>query len=75
MSKTLRFLRAEFHYWYMYVRKIFTQLDERERGLQYPVDLRLSIMKPIGAQLMIELYYYSQIRINDFRDAGMTLKP
>jgi len=54
------FLRAKFREWY--AKKIFTQLDEREGSAASnstinPVDLRLSIIKPIGAQWMIELPY------------------
>jgi len=68
------FLRAKFRDWY--AKKIFTQLVEREgstgNSTINPVDLRLSVIKPIGAQWMIELYYYfkdhPQIIINGFKE-------
>jgi len=54
------FLRTKFRDWY--VKKIFTKLEEREgfagNSTISPVDLRLSVIKPIGAQWMIELCYY-----------------
>jgi len=74
------FLRAKFCDWY--VKKIFTQLDEREgstgNSTINPVHLRLSVIKPIGAQWMIELYYYlkdhPQIIINGFKEVARYLR-
>ena len=48
------FIRGKFERWY--ADRIMAQ-QESEQDIQ-PVDLRLSIVKPIGAQWMIELYDY-----------------
>jgi len=68
------FLKVKFCDWY--VKKIFIQLDERGGLLITPLlILRLSVIKPIGAQWMIELYYYlkdhPQIIINGFKEVGI----
>ena len=48
------FLRKQFHRWY--AKQICQQLQEKTDVT--PVDLRLSVVKPLGAQWMIELYVY-----------------
>ena len=68
------FLHAKFNEWY--VAKITEQLGKgpSSRQLQ-PVDLRLSIMKPVGGRWMIELYDYLKSRpdiiVNGFRHVGI----
>ena len=66
------YLRQQFQEWY--AEKICKQLDQQEGML--PVDLRLSIVKPLGAQWMIELYDYFKskpdIIKNGFRGAGIS---
>ena len=49
------FLRSRFQEWY--ASKIAFQLKQSARVTE-PVDLRLSLMKPIGAKWLIELYDY-----------------
>ena len=57
----------------LYAEEIYKQLDQKE-GIS-PVDLRLSIVKPLGAQWMIKLYDYVKskpdIIKNGFRGAGI----
>lgn len=66
------FLRQQFQEWY--ADKICNQLSQKE-GMS-PVDLRLSIVKPLGAQWMIKLYDYLKskpdIIKNGFRGAGIS---
>ena len=49
------FLRSRFQEWY--ASKIAFQLKQSARVTE-PVDLRLSLMKPIGVKWLIELYDY-----------------
>ena len=68
------FLRSKFHFWY--ADKLSAQLDEKSNGAPLqPVDLRLSIMKPLEARWMIQLYNYMklnpQIIINGFKEVGI----
>ena len=64
------FLRSKFQEWYGL--EIFRQL---ERGVREEVDLRMSIMKPVTAQWMIELHSHFATRpsiiINGFRHTGI----
>ena len=64
------FLRSRFQEWYS--QQICVQLDE---GTCEPVDLRMSIMKPIGAKWLIEMYEYFKdhpsILVNGFCAAGI----
>ena len=66
------FLRQQFQEWY--AEKVCKQLDQQEE--MSPVDLRLSIVKPLGAQWMIKLYDYLKskpdIIKNGFRGAGIS---
>ena len=66
------FLRQQFQDWY--AEKICKQLDQQEE--MSPVDLRLSIVKPLGAQWMIKLYDYLKskpdIIKNGFKGAGIS---
>ena len=50
------FLRQQFHTWY--AEQISQQLGEKASAHAHPVDLRLSVVKPLGAQWMIKLYNY-----------------
>ena len=65
------FLRQQFQEWY--AKKICQQLHHDE-GI-VPVDLRLSIVKPLGAQWMIKLFDYFKARPdiirNGFEGAGI----
>ena len=65
------FLRQQFHRWY--AEQICQQLEEKTDVT--PVDLRLSVVKPLGAQWMIQLYDYlkskPEIVQNGFRAVGI----
>ena len=65
------FLRQQFQEWY--ADKICQQLD-RDEGM-VPVDLRLSIVKPLGARWIIKLFDYltskPDIIKNGFKGAGI----
>ena len=66
------FLRKQFQEWY--AQKISEQLDASTEVV--PVDLRLSVVKPLGASWMIKLYDYMKsnpdIIQNGFVGAGIT---
>ena len=66
------FMKSKFQKWYGNI--IHAQLEE---NVTEPVDMRLSIMKPLTAQWMIELHQYfvsnPHIIINGFKGAGITL--
>ena len=66
------FMRSKFQEWYGNI--ISTQLENDKTE---PVDMRLSIMKPLTAQWMIDLYHYfvsnPSIIVNGFHAAGITL--
>ena len=65
------FLHSKFQAWY--ADKIASQLEEA-RVIE-PVNLKLSIMKPIGAKWMIQLFDYfktkPEIIKNGFKEAGI----
>lgn len=65
------FLRQQFHKWY--AEQICQQLQDKADVT--PVDLRLSVVKPLGAQWMIQLYDYMKskphIVQNGFRAVGI----
>ena len=65
------FLRRKFHEWY--AKQVCLQLQQN--GKQSPIDLRLSIVKPLGAQWMVELYDYLKSKPdtirNGFKEAGL----
>lgn len=65
------FLRQQFHKWY--AEQICEQLQEKTEVV--PVDLRLSVVKPLGAQWMIKLYDYikskPEIVCNGFKAVGI----
>ena len=67
-----QFMRAKFEGWY--ADRIIAQKDIGQ-DIQ-PVDLRLSVVKPIGAQWVIELYDYLKghphIISNGFKHVGIT---
>ena len=50
------FLRAKFNEWY--AARIIEQLESSPSSILQPVDLRLSIVKPVGARWMIKLFDY-----------------
>ena len=74
MNKPVKsFLRKQFQVWY--TQKICEQLREPPTQVD-PVDLRLSIVKPLGARWMLKVYDYLKsnpeiIRIG-FKGAGIT---
>ena len=65
------FLRQQFHKWY--AEQIYQHLHDKTDVT--PVDLRLNVVKPLGAQWMIQLYDYLKsnpdIVQNGFRAAGI----
>ena len=67
---TKDFMKSKFQEWYSEIIK--KQLDD---GIEEEVDMRLSIMKPLSARWIIELYYYLKSRPNiicdGFRAAGI----
>ena len=67
------FLRGRFHEWYS--QKIFEQLQHKGCTVAEPVDLKLSVLKPLGAYSMMQLYDYFKLNhdiiINGFRAAGL----
>ena len=64
------FLRSRFQDWFA------QQVAAQKRGEKpvEPVDLRLSMMKPLGAQWMVELFDHykakSSVICSDFKAAG-----
>ena len=69
------FLKRKFQEWYS--EQIFRQLDqESEPDRLEPVDLRMSLMKPLGAQWIISLCDYlsshPDIIVNGFKQAGIS---
>ena len=74
VNKSVReFLRAEFHnYWYS--KQVCKQLEESKDDVQ-PVDLCLTIVKPLSAtwikNLMDYLQLHQEFAINGFRKAGL----
>ena len=68
------FLRTQFSNWY--ADQICSQLRKGVNPVK-SVDLRLSIVKPLGAQWMIALYDYfkskPEIAINGFKEAGVVI--
>ena len=67
------FLRKQFNGWYS--DKIYYQLRNGVKPMQ-SIDLRLSVVKPLGARWMISLYDYfkakPEIIKNGFKEAGIT---
>ncbi len=65
------FLRKEFNGWYS--SQVYKQLDNNE---QTPVDLPLSVLKPLGAQWLINTFNYlvanNDIIINGFKASGIS---
>ena len=65
------FLRQQFQKWY--AEQIYKQLQEKPDVV--PVDLRLSVVKPLGAEWMIKLYEYfkskPEIIQNGFKAVGI----
>ena len=68
------FLRRQFQDWYS--EQICQQLQRGDNAVQ-PVDLRMSITKPLGAKWMMGLYDYvkskPEIIKNGFRQAGIAI--
>ena len=69
------FLRSKFQMWYAENITDDSRGDSPTSDNFHPVDLKLSVMKPIGARWMIELYDYLKskpsIIINGFTAAGI----
>jgi hypothetical protein len=67
------FMRKKFSEWYS--TEVQKQLEKGAKEIS-PVDLRMSIMKPLGAQWLVSLYDYlkehSTIISNGFKAAGIT---
>jgi hypothetical protein len=68
-------LRNQFQEWYS--EQIFQQLQEDSETPPQPVDLRMSIVKPLSAKWMINLYDYLKsnpdIIKSGFRHSGITI--
>ena len=52
------FLRQKFHSWY--AESVSTQLNGTKA--KEPIDLRLSIVKPLGAKWLVDLYDYMKTK-------------
>ena len=70
------FLRRKFREWYS--KQIFQQLQQNKNKkctTPEPVDLKLAVVKPLGANWMIQLYDYfklnREIILNGFHAAGL----
>ncbi len=70
------FLRRQFQEWYS--EQICQQIRKGMEKAVQPVDLRMSIVKPLGAKWMISLYDYMKskpdIIKNGFRQAGIVIQ-
>ena len=66
------FMRGKFREWYS--AEVQKQFDQGATSFT-PVDLRMSVMKPVGAKWLVSLYDYfksnSSIIINGFKAAGL----
>ena len=66
------FIRKQFSDWY--ATEVNKQLEEGKQDIS-PVDLRMSIMKPLGARWLVSLYDYlnqqNDIIITGFKAAGI----
>ena len=71
-NAAVEFLLGQFHY--CYAKQICDQLNDGTQVV--PVDLCLSVVKPIGAQWMMKLYDYlkamPEIIVNGFGGTGIT---
>ena len=72
INKTLKdFMKSEFNDWYSSV--VYKTLDSENPT---PADLRMAIMKPLGAQWLLKAYKYlmnnREIVKNGFKAAGIT---
>ena len=73
VNKTVKeFLRQQFQTWF--ADKICQQLKKNQADIT-PVDLRLSVVKPLSAQWMIKLYDHLKKRpdiiVHGFKGTGM----
>ena len=66
------FLRKKFQLWYS--EQVCSQLEEESDEVK-PVDLHLSIVKPLGAKWLMEMHDHfkgnPQIILNGFRKSGL----
>ena len=74
MNKSIKDnLRASFQLWY--AGEVKREIDSNEH-LEKPIDLKLSRMKPLGAQWFVNTFYHVQnnpeIVRNGFRAAGIS---
>ena len=72
INKTLKdFMKSEFNDWYSSV--VYKTLDSEN---PMPADLRLAVMKPLGAQWLLKAYKYlmnnGEIVKNGFKAVGIT---
>ena len=65
------FLHDKFQEWY--AQQVCKQLEE---GDQKMIDVRLSVMKPLGAKWLVQMHDYFKskpdIILNGFKDVGIT---
>lgn len=72
INKTLKdFMKKELNEWYSSV--VYETLDSENPS---PADLRMAVMKPLGAQWLLKAYKHlainKEIIQNGFKDAGIT---
>jgi len=62
-------LRESFHIWY-------SKAVQQQQGVHKPVDMKLSVLKPLGAQWFVDAFEHIQrnreIITNGFDEAGIT---
>ena len=70
------FLRSWFQEWYS--EQICQQLQRGKETALQPVDLRMSVVKPLGARWMMNLYDYMKLKPdiirNGFQHAGILIQ-
>ena len=68
------FMRSRFREWY--ATQVQKQFDEGASQIS-PVDLRMPVMKPLGARWLVSLYDYinerNSLTMNGFKAAGIVL--
>ena len=74
---TKEFLRRQFQEWYS--EQICLQLQRDKESAVQLIDLRMSVVKPLGAKWMIGLYEYMKsnpdIIKNGYQHAGIIVQP
>ena len=67
------YIKGKFVSWYL--EEVFKALDDNDTDGDFGVDLRLSVMKPLGAKWMMSFFEYMKTRpsivFNGFRSVGI----